>query len=157
MTGACSKSLNHKLMQGFFAAVDREMLKFWRITAADLAELAAGMTESRPTWVPKARAADTEIKSDVQAHVATSDAPVVNTLWKVKLLPILPCGWFYLHSLTRLCMDLICTVHVLSHCMHIQSIPCVKWSSCQSCCLVNKAMCALRSSESGQAMTVDVT
>ncbi|KAK9915992.1 hypothetical protein WJX75_007069 [Coccomyxa subellipsoidea] len=70
------------LSQGFFAAVDRETLKFWRITAADLAELAAGMTESRPTWVPKARAADTEIKSDVQAHVASSDAPVVNTLWK---------------------------------------------------------------------------
>lgn len=76
-------------MQGFFAAVDRETLRFWRVTAADLAELASGMTESRPKWAPKpaqaaqALAAEAEIQPEVKAVVATSDAPVVNTLWKV--------------------------------------------------------------------------
>ncbi len=65
--------------------MDRETLKFWRVTAADLAELAAGMTVSRPKWAPKAQAADAEIRAEVHAHVATSNAPVVNTLWKVTI------------------------------------------------------------------------
>lgn len=80
---ACANFPTSCAGQGFFAAVDRETLRFWRVTAADLAELAAGMTVSRPKWAPKARAADAEVKAEVQAHVATSDAPVVNTLWKV--------------------------------------------------------------------------
>lgn len=79
-------------LQGFFTAVDRETLRYWRVTAANLAELAAGTDDSgsgsvlwgaaRPSKGVRPTA---EVQPHVQAHVATSAEPVVNTLWKVRL------------------------------------------------------------------------
>ena len=71
------------------------MLQFWRVTPSDLAELAAGRkldglaeggVRSRSQQLPGAFAATTPggIAPNAQAHVATNDAPVVNTLWKVR-------------------------------------------------------------------------
>ena len=78
-------------MQGFYTAVDRESLAAWRVTPGDLAELAAGRpldalcdghARSRSQQLPpEAQAA---VNPDIREHVATSDAPVVNTLWKVR-------------------------------------------------------------------------
>ena len=86
--------------QGFYAAVDRETLQFWRITPSDLAELAAGRkldglaeggVRSRSQQLPGGIAYNMTpgaIAPNAQAHVATSNAPVVNTLWKVRAVGI---------------------------------------------------------------------
>ncbi len=97
LRGACFK-LNPTRAQGFYTAVDREMLQCWRVTPSDLAELAAGRkldglaeggVRSRSQQLPGgiAAAAPGVIAPNAQAHVATSNAPVVNTLWKV-------CRWY---------------------------------------------------------------
>ncbi len=74
--------------------MDRESLRFWRVTPSDLAELAAGgpldalsgacAARSRSQALPEAA-----VDAGAQAHVATSDAPVVNTLWKVREMDFL--------------------------------------------------------------------
>ena len=73
--------------------MDRETLKCWRLTAADLAELAAGPqgTAGLQTRRPTARSlkAAGRISQEASQHVATSNEPVVNTLWKVSLLMLL--------------------------------------------------------------------
>ena len=75
------------LLQGFFTSVDRETLKCWRMTAADLAELAAGSqgaagSQTRRRIAQSLKAAG-QLSQKAAQHVATSNEPVVNTLWKV--------------------------------------------------------------------------
>ena len=81
--------------------MDRETLKCWRMTAADLAELAAGPQgaagpQTRRPTVQSLSAAG-QLSQKAEQHVATSNEPVVNTLWKV-ILPVvvqiaLCCKW----------------------------------------------------------------
>ena len=78
------------VLQGFYTAVDRETLKCWRMTAANLAELAAGPQLPSPRYtkwkrpsVEELRAAE-RLSETAAEHIATSNAPVVNTLWKVR-------------------------------------------------------------------------
>ena len=72
-------------MQGFYTAVDRESLRFWRVTPGDLAELAAGGPLDPPPSAARSRSqAVLEADIGAQEHVATSNEPVVNTLWKVR-------------------------------------------------------------------------
>lgn len=78
------------LLQGFFTSVDRETLKCWRMTAADLAELAAGPQgaagpQTRRPTAQSLKAAG-QLSQKAAQHIATSNEPVVNTLWKVILL-----------------------------------------------------------------------
>ena len=80
-------------LQGFYTSVDRETLKCWRMTAADLAELAAGPqgtagAQSRRPAAQSLKAAG-QLSQKAAQHVATSNEPVVNTLWKVMLLMLL--------------------------------------------------------------------
>ncbi|CAK0737023.1 hypothetical protein CVIRNUC_000842 [Coccomyxa viridis] len=72
--------------QGFFTSVDRETLKCWRMTAADLAELAAGPQgaagpQTRRPTAQSLKAAG-QLSQKAAQHIATSNEPVVNTLWK---------------------------------------------------------------------------
>ena len=67
--------------------MDRETLKCWRMTAANLAELAAGpqirnKRQNTRSSVENLQAA-AQLSENAAEHVATSDEPVVNTLWKV--------------------------------------------------------------------------
>lgn len=70
--------------------MDRETLKCWRMTAANLAELAAGPQrakerQNRRSSVETLKAA-AQLAENAKEHVATSNEPVVNTLWKVMIL-----------------------------------------------------------------------
>ena len=66
-------------------------MKCWRMTAANLAELAAG--PQSPSKAPKRRSAAPSPQASVQLSentaelVPTSNEPVVNTLWKVRMHP----------------------------------------------------------------------
>ena len=65
--------------------MDRESLRFWRVTPGDLAELAAGGPLDPPPSAARSRSqAVLDMEVTAQEHVATSDEPVVNTLWKVR-------------------------------------------------------------------------
>ncbi|CAL5218423.1 g101 [Coccomyxa viridis] len=72
--------------EGFYKAVDRETVKCWRMTAANLAELAAGQqSQSKPqkrrSAAPSPQAS-AQLSENATELVPTSNEPVVNTLWK---------------------------------------------------------------------------
>ena len=82
---------NEGQLQGFYTSVDGT-LKCWRMTAADLAELAAGPqgaagSQTRRPTVQSLSAAG-QLSQKAAQHVATSNEPVVNTLWKV-IIPVI--------------------------------------------------------------------
>ena len=76
------------LPQGFYTAVDRETLKCWRMTAANLAELAAGAQSASRSQNRRSLAlsqqASAQLSEQATELIPTSNEPVVNTLWKVR-------------------------------------------------------------------------
>ena len=63
------------------------------MTAADLAELAAGLQGAAGSQIRRPTAQSLQVagrlSQEASQHVATSNEPVVNTLWKVILLMLL--------------------------------------------------------------------
>ena len=77
------------ILQGFYTAVDRETLKCWRTTAANLAELAAGPQSVNGSKNRRSLAlsqqASAQLSEQAAELIPTSNEPVVNTLWKVRV------------------------------------------------------------------------